>query len=791
MLDFRFAFRILRSHPAFTFIAALSLALGIGANSAIFSLVDALWFRPMAVPDSGRVVRIFGVTDQDRRAPLSYREYLDFKSAPALSDVAVIGGRGATLVEGDSHELENLYVVSTNFFTGLHVKPALGRVFTPEDSRSAMVVVLGNSMWRRHYGGDPGIVGRQIHIRRAKDLLVTVIGVLPESFRDIDTGADRNLWFPDSMWPELGDARELETRDNRWFYVLARVAPGASVATANAQIEAIAKRMPEATNRDRRAAVVPDLDYRLEQAGTNGIALLAIVALVVLISSVNVANLLLSRAGSRGTEMAIRLSIGASRARVIRQLMTENFLLGLAGLALGLVVGGALISILPTLMVQPPGFYVPIDFHFDRRVVEFSLAVSMLTILFFGLAPAWKSARPDLLPALKGEAAFGPGGRRWPMRSWLAAAQIGVSLALLASAAVLARSFVKTRTGDLGFGRKPILLVWLSADAKPPLYREVISHFESLPGVRSVAAAVRAPLSLSSNGMSQIVRFPGRTEPFEIKYNSVTANFLNTMGTPILRGRGFDRSDENPGATSVLINERMAQRFFPGQDPIGKTIRIGKQGRDHIVIGVARDAPINAVGEPPEPYLYLSYWANFESEVTFLVETQSDPVPLAQAARRELKAVDQRLHPLTITTENELIRFSAQQYQVTAELAGSLSLLGLILTAVGLYGVIAFSVSQRTRELGIRMALGADRRDTLWLVLRDVSKLGAVGLAFGIPAALTATRLLSSLLFGIGPWDAPAFAASAILLAMVLFAAGLQPALRATGIQPSSALRSS
>jgi predicted lysophospholipase L1 biosynthesis ABC-type transport system permease subunit len=240
----------------------------------------------------------------------------------------------------------------------------------------------------------------------------------------------------------------------------------------------------------------------------------------------------------------------------------------------------------------------------------------------------------------------------------------------------------------------------------------------------------------------------------------------------------------------VVINERMAQRFFPGENPIGKVIRIGSPARDHTVIGVARNAPINAVGEPPEPYLYLSYWANFETEVTFLIETEGDPVALAQVARHELKTVDARLDPLTITTENELIRFSAQRYQITAEVAGSLGLLGLILTAVGLYGVIAFSVSQRTRELGIRMALGADRGDTLRLVLRDVSMLGAVGLAIGVPAALTVTRLLSSLLFGMGPWDWPAFVAAAILLAMVLFAAALQPALRATGIQPSSALRS-
>ncbi len=797
--DLRFAIRMLGSRPLFTLIAALSLALGIGANSAIFSLVDALWFRPIAARDAGRIVRVFGATDQNSRALVSYPEYRDFKAASSFSDVLAIGGRGATLVDGDSHELHNLYVVSSDFFSALGVKPEMGRLFTSKDPQDTMVVVLGNSLWRRHFGADRSIVGRQLHIQRAKDLLVTVIGVLPESFRDIDNGGDRDLWFPDWMWRDLGDQQELESRDNRWFRVIARLAPGASVTSANAQVQAIAQRMADqspSTNRGRRAVAVSDLGYRLEQAGTNGIALFAIVALVVLISSVNVANLLLSRAGARGTEMAIRLSIGASRGRVIRQLMTENFVLGIAGLALGLLLGSALTAILPSLIIQPPGFFAPVDFNFDSRVFIFSLGVSLATILFFGLAPAWKSARPDLLPALKGEAAFALASRRWPLRNFLAVGQIGVSLALLASASILARSFINTRTADLGFGRKSLLLVWVSQDAKPALYREVLSRFEALPGVRSVAAAVRAPLSLSGNGMFQLVTFPGRTEfaaepPFEIKYNSVTANFLNTMGTPIVRGRGFNVSDENPGSTAVLINERMAQRFFPGEEPIGKTIRIGKNGRDHTIVGVVKNAPINAVGEPAEPYLYLSYWANFEPEVTFLIETEGDPKGLAAAARADLKAVNTRLDPMTIVTEDDLIRFSAQQYQITAELAGGLGFLGLILTAVGLYGVIAFGVSQRTRELGIRAALGADRRDTLMFVLRDVAILGGFGLAIGVPLALAATRLLSSLLFGVSAWDGLSFAGAMLLLAAVVLIAGLKPALRATRIQPSSALRSS
>ena len=800
--DFRFAFRTLASRPLFTFVAALSLALGIGANSAIFGLIDGLWFRPLAVPHAGDIVRVFSVTDQERAGLLSYPEYLDFKQqAPALRDLVAVGGRGLTLVEGDSHQLFNLNLVSPDFFTALGVKAMLGRVFTPQDQadRSAGVeVVLGNSFWIRHFGGDPKIIGRKIRVQRASEALITVIGVLPPTFRSIESAGDRDLWFSLPSWSVLGDTRELERRGSRWFRVVGRLASGSNARLADEQVRTIAGRMAETapeTNRGRRARVVPDLRHRLDEAGTNGLALLAIVLLVVLISSVNVANLLLSRAGTRGREMAVRLALGARRGRLIRQLMAENILLGAAGLGLGLAIGAALIRILPALMVEPPGLYAALDFEFDSRVLIFSLAVSAATVLFFGLAPSWTSIRPDLVPALKGEAAFGGARRRWPARNLLVIAQVAISLTLLVSAGVLGRSFANTRAGDLGFGRKQLLLVWLSSDSKPELYREVIARFEALPGVRNVAAAVRAPLSLSSNGMFQRVTFPGRPEyaqapPFEIKYNSVTPNFLSTMGTPVLRGRDFDKREELATSDSVLINERMAQRFWPGEDSLGKPIQIGGlQGKRLTVVGVVKNAPINAVGEPAEPYLYLPYWAHFEQEITFLVETHGNAIGLAEAARKALKSVSTRLDPLTVTTENELIRFSAQQYQITAELAGALGLLGLILTAVGLYGVVSYGVNQRTRELGIRMALGADRGDTLRLVLREVAMLGFAGIAIGLPLALTATRLFSALLFGVGPWDIPAFLGAGLVLAAVLLAAGWGPARRATGIEPVSALR--
>jgi len=810
--DFRIAFRVLGARPLFTLVAALSLALGIGANSAIFGLVDTFWLRPLSVPDSGRIARVFSVTEQNSTGLFSYPEYRDLqKQSTALQDLVAIGGRGATLIEGTNRELHNLNLVSPNFFSAMGIKPALGRLFTPQDEAdpaSALYVVLGNSLWEHHYGGDPNIVGKKIRIHRANDVLCTVIGVLPTTFRGIENGGDRDLWFSLQSWSQIGQPVELVTRSSRWFYVMGRFAPGATEKSANAQLDTIASRMAAdfpASNKGRRAAAVSDLRFRMQQAGTNGVALLAIVLVVLLISSVNVANLLLSRAGARGKEMAVRLALGAGRGRLVRQLMTENFLVGMLGLALGIAIGAWLIAVIPVLIVQPPGFHVALDFRFDARVFLFSLFVSLLTIALFGLAPAWKASRPDLVPALKGEAAFGSTSRRWPLRNWLVVAEVAFAMILLASAGVLVHSFANTRTVDLGFGRKPLLLVWTSTNnPKLPVYQEVMTRFEALPGVRSVAGAVRAPLSLSSNGMALRISFPGRTEapnqaPLEVKYNAVTRNFLSTMGTAIVRGRGFEQRDEMAGANSVIVNEKMAQQYWPGEDAVGKVIHIGgAKGKDHTVIGVARNAPINAVGEAPEPYLYISYWPNIESELTYLVESDGDPAALAQAARQQLKAVSPDLQVMTITTENELIRFSAQIYQITAELVGTLGLLGLILTAVGLYGVVSHGVSQRTRELGVRMALGASRNDTLRLVLRDVAILGLVGLCAGLPLAMAATRFFSKLavdpgspgvLFGVSAWDAPAYLAAIVLLSAVVLLAGYIPARRATSVDPSTALR--
>jgi len=429
----------------------------------------------------------------------------------------------------------------------------------------------------------------------------------------------------------------------------------------------------------------------------------------------------------------------------------------------------------------------------------YSTAVALAALVVFGVGPAWRASNLDPAPALKGTpgagnlSRFGNGLRRI-----LVIAQISVSLVLLAGSGVLVESLRNSRSEQSGYASRPLLLAWLSGPDKTNAqgFRAVVDGVHALAGVSDVACAIRAPLSLSGAGYAQRVIFPGRTDPqyrdpIEVKFNSVSSNFLQLMGVPLLRGRGFNELDQTSGPLSVLISERMAQRFWPGEDPIGKTIRlVDSNNAEYRVVGIVRNAPINQIGEPPEPYMYIPFWRDFPGEITLVLHTTSDPVRLAQPVRHLLMSVDPQFEPFSMVTFNDLLRFSTNTYQISAELVSTLGILALLITAVGLYGIVSFSVNQRSREIGIRMALGAARRETVMLVLREVAVLAGWGVVVGVPAALIAIRLASSLLFGVGPWDPATFAAALLLLAAVLFIAALAPARRATRIDPIAALRS-
>jgi predicted permease len=804
--DVRYAIRVLRKNSVFTLVATLSLALGIGANTAIFSLVDGLWMRPMAVARPGEIVRLFTVTAQNPEDTFSYPEYLALKSqATAFEGLIARGGRGTQIPNADgTSELHTVNVVSDNFFDVLGIQALAGRLFTPKDTEmlnQESVAVLGNSFWKRRFGSDRGIVGKRIEVQRGKTkLLLLVLGVLPEKFRDIDNGEDRDLWLPIQSWARLSSVEEIENRGFRWLRVLGRISPGVSVRTANAQIEVLARRLAAdwpGTNRGRGARVISDLDYRLQLAGTKGIVLLSAVLLLVLLSSVNVANLLLARDAHRAREIAIRLSLGAHRSRVVRQLVTENIVLGFGGLIGGLALGAVLIKLIPGLLVQAPAFQPELNFYLDSRVLCFSMCVSLATILLFGFLPAWKASNSNLAGALKERiSSVEWRSGRLQSRHWLSVSQISISLVLLVGTSLLVSSFLNTRTLDYGITRKPLLDVWVSVSGPRAsfLCREALDRLREVPSVKEIAFASRAPLSLSEGGMSQLVTFPERpetaTQPVEIKYNSISSNYLDVMGTRLIAGRPLNQTDQTNGSPVVLISETMAHRFWGDENPIDRIILLKTAGdAEYRIVGVVQDAPINELGERAEPYIYLPYWRNPTDNMTFLLRTGSNPLSLAQPVRKKLIALSRELDPYMITSQQQLVEYSAGPYQMTAELVSTLGFLALVLTAVGLYGVVSYGVAQRTREIGIRMALGADRSRMLGFVLREVMLLGAIGFVLGLPLALLAARSTSALLFGLSPWDIRSFLIALVLLAMVLCAAGVIPARRAARVDPMVALR--
>jgi putative ABC transport system permease protein len=509
----RYAARTLARSSSFTLTATLALGLAIGANGAIFGLVDALWFRPPGVRDSGTLVRVFGTTSTNREDPWSYPEYLAMQGTiSAFESVVARGRRGAVLPAADgSPELVLVNVVSLNFFTALGVTAAQGRLFAPGDDallEAQPGIVLGQAFWQRRFGGDPSIVGSTVRLGRGEPVGVTVLGVLPPTFRDLDAAADRHVWLPPQTWTRLTGPEEFQRRDSRWFDVIARLRDGASVEAAEAEVATLAVSLAQefpAANTGRSARVLSDLDYRLESGGMNAAALLGIVLLVVLITCVNVANLLLAHGTARSQEMAVRVALGAGRFTLVRQLLTESALLGVLGASAGLIIAMWLIRVLPALMPAPPGLHSLLLFDTDARVVLFTLAVTLLTMVVVSLAPAWIASRADVLPLMKGESGmYRSRHAEGVLRHVLITGQIAISVTLLCTAAVLARSFVETHRADIGISRRPLLTIWATLDLPAGIGFEAVRQLEQLPGVAGVAVALRAPLSLSGGGAAGI-----------------------------------------------------------------------------------------------------------------------------------------------------------------------------------------------------------------------------------------------------------------------------------------------
>ena len=797
--DLRNAVRSLAHTPSFTATAVAALALAIGANGAIFGLVDALWFRPPGVHDPGTLVRIFATTPSQADGAWSWPEYQEVQArVTAFEAVAVRGRRGAVLSSADgSQELLLVNVVSTNFFQMLGVQPSLGRLFGPADEAASGEpgVVLGYAFWQSHFGGDVSVIGRRLQLGRGTDSTVAVLGVLPRTFRDLEASADRDVWLTPRAWEVIGGGRiEFEQRDNQWFEMIARRRAGVSVETAGHQLDALAAALAAeypAAGAGRGARVIGDQDYRQERAGVVARAMLGLVLLVVLITCVNVANLLLARSASRAHEFAVRVALGASRWHIVRYMAAETLVLGALGTIGGIIVSAWFIRLLPALLGTPPGLRTFVVFQTDQRVMLFTAAVAMATTVLFGLAPAWIGAQADVVPVTRGAGgAVQQGGR---FKRVLVGGQVAISLVLLCVAAVLARSYAETQRADIGFAQKPLLTLWTTfGSGNAAQGADAVRRLEALPGVTAVAVAIRAPLSLSGGGLARPVVVPGApvdqtSGTPRVKFNAVSANYFEVFGTRIVRGRPFSVEEERAGEATVVVNEQFTRQFLPGRDAIGTLVHIA--GAPHRIVGIAQDGVVNEVGEPPQAYMYLPFWRGQYGEMTFALDAAGDPATLAAAARAVLRRVDPALEPRRAISMAQYVEYATSMHRTTAALASILGMVGLVLSAIGVYGVVAYRTTRRTREIGIRMALGALKPQVMRLVLRDGLVLGLAGVVGGLPFALGATRLAASMLVGVEAWDAAAFGVAASVLLLGVWVATMIPARRATRIDPSAALR--
>jgi predicted permease len=808
--DLRYALRTLAKAPVFTAVAVLTLALGIGANATIFSLVNAVFLRPpVHVAEPERLVALY---TSDYSGPVygasSYPDYEEFaKQSDVFAGVAAFKPAFVSVGEGDASLRTGAQAVSGDYFRVLGTRAARGRLFTADEAGAGApgVVVLSHSLWRR-LGSEPGIVGSAIQLNGQP---VTVLGVAPEGFTGTLRGIGTDVWVPIEQARRLSlGVADLNARGSRGLFVVARLAPGVSVAAAQARMTVVARqllaaygdRWSDLKGEGRRITVLSERAARVPPQARGpalGFAalLLVVVGVVLLICCANVAGLLLARGTARGREIAVRVSLGASRRRVVRQLMTESLVLAGAGAVVGLLV--ALWATDLVLGVElPVPVTIALDFTPDARVLTFTAAAAAITALLFGLLPALRVSRADVSSVLKGDASRSFGGRA-RLQGALVAGQLAMSLLLLVGALLTIRTLRHAAAMDTGFVTRDVLLASVEP---PPGVRDSLSatalalreRVASLPGVRAVTWAGNAPLGVeSANRMGVTVEGyrPGQGEDMEIHYNGVGPGYFATLGVTLLRGRDFAESDRSGAPPVAVVNESFARRYWPGQDAIGKRLSVlGPDGPWAEVVGVARDGKYVSLAEAPRPFMYLPA-LQLPSGVVLHVRTPGAPRGLGAAVRREVARVAPGWTVTSLRTMEEHVGQSLLPERLAGGVLSLFGALALALASVGLYGTVAYAVAQRTREIGVRVALGARQGDVLRLVLRRGVRLIAAGLALGLPLAWGASKGLAAVLPGVHATDPLTFAGASALLALVALAATYLPARRAARVNPMVALR--
>jgi predicted permease len=796
--DLRFGLRVLGRNPGYTVVCVLTLALGIGANSAVFTVARAALLRSWPAKEPNRLVELISTTPQGSDYNFSYPDYQDLSAQSTTLDGILACSRHAKAVRVGSETIMVLDdIVSSNYFSVLGIPMQFGRTFSLGSTpTSASEVVISDTLWHRSFSADPSLVGKQVVLSGSS---YTVLGIAPPGFRGLQRGIPTDLWIP--VTTEYG-SKERSQRDVREFEVLGRLRPGVTEAAARAELDTLGRHLAianPAIDKARNISFISESE-RLRQAMIPTLILMTAVGLVLLICCANVAGLVLARAEARSKEVAMRIALGAGRLRLVRQLLTESLLLATAGAAAGLIVAAGILRLQPALL-PPAGVELGLDLHLDASVIAFTLGVTLAALFAFGLVPAIQASRASFIPALSGQnQAPGRTVRRFTLRNALVLGEIALSMTLLSASALLARSLLISNSIPLGFDRQKSLvffdllpgLAGYDAQQSAHLFDQLEDRIAAMPGVHHATVARRMLLSDSGGGVQLQVSIPGVQLPqsqlsVPIKFNAVGRNYFQTMGTRLLQGRAFTSAD-NPSTGSVaVISRAMAERFWPGQEPLGRQILFN--GKPSQIVGIAENAKINSVHETPEPYMYLPIAQMPGGEATLIVDAGGDAQSQITAIRAEIQRID-RTVPLNVRTLNYLMQQVFWADRIAAGFVAFLGVLGVLLGAVGLYGIVAFVVHRRSSEIGVRMALGAERGDILRMVLRQGLILAAIGTGAGLLLSLAVMHLLSSLLYGVQANDPLSFACSAIVVILVAAVATWIPARRAASIDPMQALRS-
>lgn len=809
--DITYSFRTLLKTPGFTAIAVLSIALGIGANSGIFSLADALLLRPLPVYQPGSVLTISIDLDSDTMGGVSYPDYRDFRDkAHSFDGMTAFNFTGVSVAKStkDDAHLRGALLVSDNFFQVLGVQPTLGRGFLPEEgavSGQHPVAVLAYDFWRTEFGGDPSILGRRVRINGFD---FNVVGVAPETFTGVDQYVRPNLYIPAAMSQRLTASPDnrIEDRSNHGFSVKARLKPGVSLEQAQTELTSIWKGLEPlhaAADRGRVVRLRTELQARVVQDTEDArlvALLLALVGVVLIIACANVANLLLGRARGRTREIAIRMALGITRGRLIRQLLTESLLLAFMGAIVGLGFAYAAIRVFQTLQI-PTDLPISITPQLDTRVLLFALLCAIVSAIVFGLAPAWQSSKPDLVPALKNAESGQPTLRRLTGRNALVIAQIAMSMILLVAAGMLLDGFRHIRVVDPGFRIDHVLTMGFDTSfgrytpqKTHDFYRDLVEKARALPSVRGVALGSSVPLSAGVN-MDNVVPeghvFPKGQVATAVFYSMVDENYFDVMQTPIVQGRAFTALDKEGAPLVAIVNEQFAKTYWPGQDAIGKRLRINSKKNEWMqVVGVAKTGKYLWGGEPPTSFIYLPFAQNPRQSMSLFTYTYGDPAALAAPLREMVHTLDPDEPVFNVRTMRDFYQVRAiANIRLVVEMVAVMGGVGLTLSVIGLYGLIAYSVARRTREIGIRMAIGARRSDVLGMVLRQGLALSLAGICIGGFVSIAVSRILTAGFVGIGDANAATFFIVPVLLFLVTMASCYVPALRASHVDPMVALR--